>query len=113
MIYDYYITGHFKKQLKNLVKKDRTLKEKVIEELESFQKKRWIPLGKNIYKKRISKGNKGKSGGYRLLILIVELDKFIIPVCIYSKNEKENISPLEISTHLDQINLEYNRDLQN
>ena len=50
--------------------------------------------------------NKGKSGGYRLYILIVEINNILAPICIYSKSDKSNLTYNELSDLLEKIKLE-------
>ena len=56
-----------------------------------------------IYKLRLKGQNKGKSGGYRLYIFVMEIEGILTPVCIYPKNEKGNLEFAELSWHLDKI----------
>lgn len=104
-MYYFKILPHFKKQLKPLIKKYKELKKDVILELEHFNKKNSVALGQNIYKLRLksSNTNKGKSGGFRLIIFIHEIDKIIFPITIYFKSDKENISIKEIKYHLSSV----------
>jgi hypothetical protein len=53
-----------------------------------------IPIGKKVYKKRVGSRFGGKSGGYRT-ILYYRMEKAIIFMYLYAKNEKENISDRE------------------
>lgn len=87
--YKIKITDYFKKQLKRLVKKNQA-----------------IPIGAGVYKMRLKGQNKGKSGGYRLYILIIETDGILVPIYIYAKNEKENLRYEELSLHLENTKSE-------
>lgn len=104
-MYHFKILPHFKKQLKTLIKRYKQLKKDVILDLEHFNKRNFIALGQNIYKARLKSSdiNKGKSGGFRLIIFIDETDKIIFPIAIYFKGERENISIQEIKHHLSSI----------
>ncbi len=53
-----------------------------------------VNLGGGLYKKRIARPGKGKSGGYRTLIVFKKSDRAIF-VYGFSKNEKDNISSRE------------------
>lgn len=66
-----------------------------------FKKENSISIGSNLFKLRLRGANKGKSGGYRLYIFLVELRGIIIPIHIYSKNEKSNATYKEIAEHLE------------
>ena len=104
-MYYFKILPHFKKQLKSLLKKYKNLKEDLIKELKQFNKIKCVALGQNIYKIRLklSDINKGKSGGFRLIIFIIETNKIIYPLAIYFKGDKENINNQEIKYHLSCI----------
>lgn len=111
-MYNFKILPHFKKQLKTLIKKYKGLKKDVVLELEHFDKRNSVGLGQNIYKVRLKSSdiNKGKSGGFRLIVFIYEIDEIIFPIAIYFKSDKENISIQEIKYHLSSILDEINDD---
>lgn len=111
-MYQFKILPHFKKQLKILIKKYKGLKRDVVLGLENFDKRNSVALGQDIYKLRLKSSdiNKGKSGGFRLIIFIYEIDEIIFPIAIYSKSERENISVREIKYHLTFILNEINDD---
>lgn len=106
MTFDVLITDHFKKQIKHLKKKDRDIKKHLIRELNQFTKKKAVHIGKGIYKLRLGKADKGKSGGYRLYILVIEIDGILVPICIHSKNKTENLSMLDLTLHLENVKAE-------
>ena len=99
-MYKIIITDYFKKQLKKLVKKDAELKEKLREELVCFRKEKAIPIGLGIYKIRIAGHGKGKSGGYRAYFLTIQIQGILAPLCIYAKNQKENLTFEELTWHM-------------
>lgn len=101
-IYNIIITEYFKKQLKRLIKKNRSLIETFKKDLLNFNKHQNISIGKGIYKMRIKGHSKGKSGGYRIYVFIMEIEDILTPICIYAKNEKENLSYSELTWHLDK-----------
>ena len=101
-MYEIVITEHFKKQLKYLLKKNPPLKETLKQELLAFNKDQWISIGKGVYKVRLKGHSKGKSGGYRLYIFLLEIEGILTPICIYSKNEKENLNYKELTFHLER-----------
>jgi len=100
-MYKIIITEFFKKQLKRLVKKNRLLKEELKTVLVNFDKKYAISIGNNVYKTRIAGQNKGKSGGYRMYVFIMEIENILTPICIYSKNEKENLGIQDLNKNLE------------
>jgi len=99
-MYKFVITDYFKKQLKRLIKKNRSLKETLIKSLKSFNKENASSIGMDVFKIRLGSQNKGKSGGYRLYIFVMEVEEILTPVCIYTKSEKENLSYEELIHHL-------------
>ena len=102
-MYRIVITNHFKKQLKRLVKKNRQLKAVFIETLNEFVPSQAISIGKGLFKVRLKGQSKGKSGGYRLYLFVIEVKGILTPICIYAKNEQENISFNELTKHLDRV----------
>jgi len=105
-MYRVILTPSFKKQLKRLVKKDSGLKEKLIITLKNFNKETAIPIGSKIYKTRLCGQNSGKSGGYRAYIFIVEINKILTPIAIYTKNEKESLTSNEVSEYFEKAKTE-------
>lgn len=95
-------TSEFKRNLRHLIKKYRTIKkdlESIISKLEQGEiigDK--IPDVKfNVYKLRVKNSDlqRGKSGGYRVIYYFKQKD-FLILVTIYSKTEQGNISSKQI-----------------
>ncbi len=72
----------------------------------AFQRERAISIGSQIYKLRIRGNNKGKSGGYRVYLYLIELEGKIVPIAIFPKNEKPNLSVKELSGHLKALRIE-------
>ena len=101
-MYKIVITDHFKKQLQKLVKKDFQLKENLKEELVDFSIQKAISIGSGVYKIRIAGRSKGKSGGYRAYLFIIEIQSILAPICIYAKNQKENLAFEELTWHLNK-----------
>lgn len=100
------ITHHFLRQLKKLTKKDSSLKNRLIKSLESFEKEFAISMGKKIYKLRIRKENKGKSGGYRIYVFLLEQDSLLVPIYIYAKSDTKNISEDKLAYNFESVNNE-------
>ena len=107
-MYQYLILPHFKKQLKQLSKKYRNLKDEVIVTLEIFDKSKEQSLGNNIYKIRVKSKDikRGKNKSFRLVVSIIEVHNYIIPVVVYYKGEKIDMTIKEINNHLEIILLE-------
>ncbi len=104
-----YVSGNFKKEAKRYLKKFRTLNE----ELASFQQsllenpRQGDKIAEGVYKVRLaskSKG-KGKSGGFRIINYLVEVEAAddssvhisVILLSIYDKSEVSTLSDKEIS----------------
>ena len=102
-MYDIVITKYFKKRLKPLAKKDPSLKDRLKTTLSDFTKNRSTAVGRNIFKIRVKRQTKGKSGGYRLYIFLKEIDDVLSPVYIFAKSSKENITQEELTYHLNKV----------
>ncbi|MCC5933283.1 MAG: type II toxin-antitoxin system RelE/ParE family toxin [Candidatus Cyclonatronum sp.] len=100
---------HFRRELKRLSKKYRSLKADltVLFEALSTNPTLGTPLGKDIYKIRvgISSKGKGKSGGARIITYVQVDQTTVLLVSIYSKGDKDTISDDEIREILNQSNL--------
>lgn len=98
-------TDHFAKQLKGFSKKYRNISKDVSQTLHGFSKESAQYLGAKLFKVRVrsSDTTKGKSGGFRLIILCVEVDDMIIPVVVYQKSLLENITERELEYHLARV----------
>jgi|SRR3989338_7572788 len=103
--WDIVILPHFKRALKPLVKKHRDIFDAVIFGLKQFDPNLAIKIRENVYKLRLSTKSlkRGKSGGYRLFTLALEIDKRLVPITIYSKSTKENLTETELETHIQII----------
>jgi len=103
MKYFYRIPECFKKNLKSLAKKFPHTKEDVIRALVQFEKETAVSLGKNNYKIRIKSSDlkKGKSNSLRMIIHVIEVKSLIIPIAIFFKSDRENISIKEINDMLE------------
>jgi len=98
--------SHFKKEVKQLFKKYKTLPQ----DLKSLQiellknPKSGINLGRNCYKIRVAPT--GKSGGFRVIYYFYqEGDDTIYLMSIYSKSEIENIDEKVIENFLQEYQL--------
>jgi mRNA-degrading endonuclease RelE of RelBE toxin-antitoxin system len=107
------ILNYFKRQLKPLVKKYRDLKDPMIETLDTFHPDLHDHIGNHLYKVRLSTPSlrRGKSGAFRLILLLVELDDLLVPVTIYFKGDRESLLQKELNDHLQHVLFELdNRD---
>ena len=99
------ILASFKRQLKPYIKKHKDLKEELIFSLDNFSKKNSISLGKGIYKIRFKIKNisRGKNKSFRVIVLLRELNKQLIPMVIFFKGDKESLSKKEINNSLETV----------
>ncbi len=109
MNYNIVVTDNFKKEVKHLHKKYRSLKEDIAFLIESLEKNpiQGIPLGKDCYKIRmniVSKG-KGKRGGSRIITCVKILAETVFLLSIYDKSEKDSMSDKELDNLLRLSNL--------
>ena len=100
-MYKIVITGFFKRQLKRLVRKNQILKASLKVALTNFNKALAVSVGHGVYKIRLRGECKGKSGGYRLYVFVIEVGEILVPIAIYAKNERENITLNELNDYLE------------
>lgn len=107
-MYQYLILPHFKKQLKQLSKKYRRLKDETVSTLKNFEKSKEQSLGNNLYKIRVKSKDikRGKDKSFRLIVFIIEIQNYIVPITLYYKGDKKDMSVKEINSHLEIIILE-------
>jgi len=104
-MYRIIILPHFKRQVKPYTKKYHHLKDALIATLEQFHPDQHTALGNGVYKIRLHSKDipKGKSKSFRLIVLLVEMDKLLVPITLYFKGDQSNISKKELSDHLEII----------
>lgn len=98
--YNIFVTSNFKKEVKKLSRKHKSLKNDLVELISSLERnpKTGIHLGKDCYKIRMavkSKG-KGKSGGSRVITCVKVVSTTVYLLSIYDKSEKEGTSDKEL-----------------
>jgi mRNA-degrading endonuclease RelE of RelBE toxin-antitoxin system len=102
-------TPEFVKQVKKLSKKYPKMRQDLttLQDMLSENPTIGTPLGNNCYKVRLQNTSvkRGKSGGFRVIILLIEEDKIIRLLAIYSKSEQESIPDEEIKKILKKNNL--------
>jgi len=109
MSYSLIPTDNFNREVKQLAKKHRSLKDDLIQLRADLLENPLLgtPLGNNVYKIRMaitSKG-KGKSGGARVISYVYVQNEQIFLLSIYDKSEKENVTDNEIKTFLKSLPL--------
>lgn len=107
-----FLSEHFNKQLKTYLRRFKNLKEDLMKCLKEFNKEQAIHLGKNNYKIRLRSSDlgKGKSGGFRLIVHIIQIDQAILPISIFFKSDIKTMSLQEINEHLMIVRMELNFD---
>ena len=100
------ITNQFKKEVKHLLKKYRSLATELKELNVSLVEypSQGTPLGQDCYKIRlaIKSKKKGKSGGARVITLVKIVQETVFLLSIYDKSEKDDISEKELEAFINQ-----------
>jgi mRNA-degrading endonuclease RelE of RelBE toxin-antitoxin system len=107
MSYKISASKGFKRDVKPLVKKYKSLKVELDELFDSLEiaPKQGDSLGKSCYKVRLaikSKG-KGKRGGARVITYVVTENEEVILLSIYDKKVKDDLEPDELDDLLVDI----------
>ena len=100
------ITNQFKKEVKHLLKKYRSLATELKELNVSLVEypSQGTPLGQDCYKIRlaIKSKKKGKSGGARVITLVKIVQETVFLLSIYDKSEKDDISEKDLEAFINQ-----------
>ncbi len=100
MSYKISLTPKFQKEAKRLIKKYPSLQKELFQLRTKISENPFegTAIGLNCYKIRIAIASKGKdkSGGARVITLVVFTDEEVLLISIYDKSEKENITDKEI-----------------
>lgn len=104
-MYTPILLPHFRRQLKPLAKKHPGIEGSITGVVTFFAKDQGIHLGHDVYKLRLSPASfaRGKSKSFRLMILLIEERKIAIPLTIYYKGDKQNVTKKEVNDHLEII----------
>lgn len=96
-------TKYFENQLEKLNKKYRNIYKDISVFESDIPTEPFSDIGNWIYKYRVRNSSipVGKRGGFRLIAKVYE-DTFI-PLIIYSKTQKENISDIEVIEALERV----------
>lgn len=108
---DFFLTDHFKRQVKFLAKKFPHVKDDLILALRTLDLDHEVSIGRSIYKIRIKSRDlkKGKSGGFRAYLYFYRLKSLIVPVCVYAKSYQSDLSDNELQHHFDHMLVEIMR----
>jgi hypothetical protein len=90
----------FQRQAKRLIKKFPSLKNELLNLIESLKEhpQQGTPLGDDCFKIRVSiaSKNKGKSGGARVITCIYVADNELYLLSIYDKSEQSSLNDKEL-----------------
>ena len=102
-----YVTDYFLKQVRRM-RKYRHLADDVTDVLESFTPDQGRSLGEGLFKARFRSRDvaKGKSGSFRILILLLKVSDVLTPVTLYFKGDIEDMGEQEIEYHLKMVYME-------
>lgn len=100
--YNYKITQYFLEQIGDYKKRFPDIKKDIYFAMKKFDVRTSQFLGNKLYKVRVNSSNleKGKSGGFRLIILLFRNDNVLVPITLYFKGDKKDISRDEMKAHL-------------
>lgn len=107
-MYQIFLSEYFNRQVKGFLKKDPELFDGLIAALKESKKENGISLGAGAYKIRVGSKStgKGKSGAYRMIILLIEIQSIIAPLTLYAKSDRTTISRQEIMYHAAMVKRE-------
>ena len=109
MNYKIIVTPKFSKQIKQLKKKYKKIRNDFARCIEILEKNPFtgICLGKGLYKLRLKSSDKvrGKSGGFRVIYYVVTQDEKLYLLTIYSKSEVETIGINKILEILEELQI--------
>lgn len=77
-------------------RKSRIADAYLISAIDNIEDSSAVDLGSGLYKLRIPRGNQGKSGGFRT-ILIYKKDNLALYILGFAKSEKDNISNADLA----------------
>ena len=106
MSYEVRVVNEFKKDVKKLFKKYRSIKTDILDLIEKLEEDYniGIDLGSNLYKIRVKNSDiGGKSGGYRVIYYTRLPNNRIYLLTIFSKTQKENIDIGKLQPIIDGI----------
>ncbi|GEM_PF-589278 len=105
MSYSAIILPYFLRHAKRYTKKYPHLRSALLRALSDFDPRLHVHLGPGVYKIRLRTPDirKGKSGSLRLIVLLIESQHHLVPVCLYFKGDREDIPLKELNDHLESI----------
>ena len=106
MSYEVNVVDEFKKDVKKLFKKYKSIKGDILELIEVLEEDYsvGIHLGNDLYKIRVKNSDVGgKSGGYRVIYYTKLSNNSVYLLSIYSKTQKENIDVKTLQPIIDGL----------
>jgi len=96
---------YFSNQIEKIKKRYPNIEVDVLEEVSRFNQGKVIALGHNLFKVKVKNSDIpcGKSGGYRVIIFHEKIKNTVIPLIVYSKRARENVSKKEIILSLKEV----------
>ena len=93
----HFLNRSFVNKLKKELKHEKVGKDEYLKQLfENFHKHKRDNLGAKLYKVRVAREGKGKSGGFRNIVFW-ENDKWAIAVYVFAKGDKGNLTKEEFN----------------
>ncbi|OHA65199.1 MAG: hypothetical protein A3D64_02205 [Candidatus Wildermuthbacteria bacterium RIFCSPHIGHO2_02_FULL_49_9] len=107
-MYQPLVLPYFRRQLEPHASKYRHLKDAVAIALDDFRKEQHAHVGHNVYKVRLRSKDipRGKSKSFRMLVLVRETEGYVVPMTLYFKGDRDDITKKEVNRHLENILLE-------
>jgi mRNA-degrading endonuclease RelE of RelBE toxin-antitoxin system len=109
MSYRIIVTEVFKKQLKKIYKRQRSIKQDVQQLIESLEQNPFqgTTITESVYKIRmsVSSSGKGKSGGVRIITYLMLREQELYLISIYNKSKQDSISKDMIVQILKKLDL--------
>ena len=106
MNYEVKVVDEFKKDVKKLFKKYKSIKTDILELIDMLEEDYsvGIHLGSDLYKIRVKNSDVGgKSGGYRVIYYTKLSNDSIYLLTIYSKTQKESIDVKKLQPIIDEL----------
>lgn len=104
-MYQVYLADHFLRQLKFYLRKYRNLQKDLETTLQDFSLKTAQYLGNRLYKVRLKSSDipRGKSKAFRLIVFFLGINRVVVPITLYFKGDRKDITDKEIEYHLAMV----------
>lgn len=107
-MYRSIVLSYFIRRLKPYAKKHPDLRDAILHALQHFDTRQHDCIGGSVYKVRLKMKSlaRGKSASARMLVLVMEIEHFLVPITIYFKSDRETLTKKEINHHLQEVLIE-------